>query len=174
MAIKLPFRLSGNATAAIFVAGVSVAAFGVGLVTAPSTTLTDITRATRNEWRDLTPMADQSARDIGILASRRPWGATSVDPVAAGAATATAAGQGGELHGVTNSGRWRITGITRQGSRYLAVLTQNSPGQSAKANFLQVGEKLPDQRTIVAIDADSIEVEGAQGRHRIRLYWPKT
>ncbi len=176
---KLPFRLSGNAMIAVLVAGVALIGFAGGFMAAPAAPLPDVAQATRNEWRDLAARPDQNARDLGVLASRRPWGTTAVDPAAA-AAAAAAAGvqgggvQGGGLQGVSNSIPWRVTGVARQGSRYLAMLTQSPPNQPIKSGFLQVGEQLPDGRSITAIDPDSIEVDGTSGRQRIRLYWPKT
>lgn len=173
----MAFRLSGNAMASALVAGVALVAFGGGMLGAPPSNSFDVAQATRNDWRDLVPRRDQSAQDLAVLASRRPWGVPVVDPAAAAAAAASAAagGAGGNgLQGVANSVPWRISGVARQGARYLAVLTQSPAGQPVKSGFLQVGEKLPDGRAITAIDADAIEVDGASGRQRIRLYWPKT
>lgn len=175
---RLAFRASGGTLVAAVTVGVGLAAFGVGMAGAPPTSSFDVTQATRNDWRDLVPRPDKSAQDLAVLVNRRPWGVSPVDPAAAAAAAASAASSGagaaGALQGVTNSVPWRVTGVARQGSRYLAVLTQNPAGQAVKSGFLQVGEKLPDGRQITAIDADAIEVDGASGRQRIRLYWPKT
>lgn len=170
------FRLSNSMMAAGLIAASGAAAFVGGWISDPAPKLGDVAQATRNDWRDLAPTAGDAAKDLAVLAMRRPWGVPAIDPAAAAAAAAAAAsaGQGTGLSGNAAGGQWRVTGVMRQGDRYLAILTQAAAGQPPKTSFLQVGEKLPDGRALAAIDSDWVEVDAAAGRQRIRLYWPKT
>jgi len=75
-------RFSNNLVAAGLIAATGAAAFAGGWASDPAPRLGAVTQATRNDWRDIAPGADDVAKDLAVLALKRPWGAPAVDPAA--------------------------------------------------------------------------------------------
>jgi hypothetical protein len=113
---------------------------------------------------------EDSARDLAILSTRRPWtdaflAARSAAPGAAGARQPGAAQPSGAKPAV-----WRLAGIGQRPGEKFALIAIGEGG-AVKLEYRRIGDLLPDGSTLVQITPDNAVAEPAGTSGEQRVYW---
>jgi hypothetical protein len=101
-------------------------------------------------WELQRPASSDTAGDLAVLRSRKPWGGGTafVDPEIAPAP-------------MQNAEPWRLAGVIERDREALALILIGS-GPTARLEYRAVGDRLPDGSVFVRIDADSATSQEGQ------------
>lgn len=114
----------------------------------------------------LPPQASEDlAKDLAILAKRRPWS----NPFAAAGAAAGAGQPGAGPAPSAEAAGWRLAGLVERPGENFALILTGQPG-AAKLEDRRVGDLLPDGSTLVQVTPDRAVVTPA-GSSEHRTYW---
>jgi hypothetical protein len=114
-------------------------------------------------WELPRAAVSDTADDLAILRSRKPWGGGTafVDPEIASTPQ------------IQNAEPWRLAGIIERDREAMALILIGS-GPTARLEYRAVGERLPDGSVFVQIDADSATSQEGQPpavvQHVYRLF----
>jgi hypothetical protein len=121
------------------------------------------TPAPPTAWELPRPAASDTAGDLAVLRSRKPWGGRTafVDSEIAPAPQSQ------------NAEPWRLAGIIERDHKALALILIGS-GPTARLEYRAIGDRLPDGSVFVQIDADSATAQEGQPsavvQHVYRLF----
>lgn len=111
------------------------------------------------EWSLPRAIERDFAAEVNVLASRRPFGASTGPAAAAPSTGAGAVTAGAGTGSASPPVQWRLGGIVIAGtSASVIILSRSTPQTAERSELRTVGDALPDGSVVQSIDLGSISI----------------